>query len=758
MWQTEAHRVLAQRFDSMVGGRTAKQFEPLRVRTVGDAMRLVPRRYLRGAEDSHLKDLRIGEEAAFLADVVKFRNRGNRVEVEVTDGTATVSLTFFIAPRTRSWFPDTLADKLRVGAHGMFVGKVGIFNRMLQLTHPDFVTFDANGVITGSTQRNEMGQIAATSGLIGIYPQTARLRTWTVARTLRGVLEQHLADLPEPLPDRIVEAVDVAALARADHHIDFEPPDGTHLPRLLPALHAVHQPRTVEEAWLGRQRLLFDEAFAVQATMAYRRQAARAVPATPRTPRADGLLAAFDAALPFELTAGQREVSEEIFADLARDHPMQRLLQGEVGSGKTLVALRAMLTVVDSGGQAVLLAPTEVLAQQHYRTIVDQLGNLALGGGLFGQSSATTVTLLSGSMTAAEKRAALLSIASGEAGIVVGTHALLSDSVTFAELGLIVVDEQHRFGVEQRAALNEKAEARPHVLVMTATPIPRTVAITVFGDLEVATLREIPAGRAEVTTTVVPEGHQSRWVGRAWARVAEEVAAGRQAFIVCPQITASDKSSEAARIVTEESAAIEPRNVADLHAELVAGPLAGLRVEQLHGQLQPERKETAMRRFADGEIDVLVATTVIEVGVNVPNASVMVVSDADRFGISQLHQLRGRIGRGSHPGLCLLLTKTSRDSVAAERLLAVAGTRDGFDLAEVDLVQRREGDVLGAAQAGVRSSLRLLRVLDHVELIQQTRVIAENWVREDPDCTEPGVADAVRQLEHTAAGEWLERS
>ncbi|WP_432560507.1 ATP-dependent DNA helicase RecG [Granulicoccus sp. GXG6511] len=758
MWQTEAFRAQAARLETVVGGRTAKLFEPLRVRTVGEAARLVPRRYLQGAEDAHLKDLRVGDEAAFIADVVDFKQHPNRLSAVVSDGTASLSMTFFIPPRGHQWFPGFMAARLRPGQRGLFVGKVGEFRNQLQLTHPDFVTLDANGrIIAGSKKNVEMAELAGRSGLIGIYPATAKLRTWTVASTIQLVLDHLGRELPDPLPEEIVHGVDVTALARADLAIDHEPPEGTRLPDLATAFNWVHRPGTRAEAWLGRQRLLFDEAFGLLATMAYRRRIAMAQPATPRAPKADGLLSTFDARLPFELTAGQQQVGAEILADLARGHPMQRLLQGEVGSGKTLVALRAMLAVVDSGGQAALLAPTEVLAQQHHRTIVGQLGDLAEGGGLFGGEGATSVALLTGSMSAADKRRVLLQIASGEAGIVVGTHALLSEQVTFADLGLVVVDEQHRFGVEQRAALNEKAESKPHVLVMTATPIPRTVAMSVFGDLEVSTLREIPAGRSEVVTRVIAETVTPQWVAATWARVVAEVENGRQAFIVCPKITSGDKTGEGVQVLDEETESIEPRNVTDLHADLVGGPLNGLRVAALHGQLPPEEKDAVMQRFAAGELDVLVSTTVIEVGVDVPNASVMVISDADRFGVSQLHQLRGRIGRGAHPGLCVLLTRAGRESLAAERLMAVAATRDGFALAEADLAQRREGDVLGAAQAGARSGLRLLRVLEHTELIGQARDLAEQWADRDPELRHPGVADAVRQLEENAAGEWLER-
>lgn len=727
MWQTPAYRAFNQPLAEAVGARTAKDLASLKLVTVGDLLRHVPRRYLRGAEDSSLADLKVGEDVAIISTIVDTKVRGaaprQRVECVVSDGRGRVRLTFFGRPGAVSYWARSLPE----GARGLFVGKVGVFRDERQLTHPAFVIFDDEGHITaGSKENQKMARLASRAGLIGIYPATAKMPTWSLVECL-DLVREGLGELPDPLPDEVVAAAGVLPLARA--------------------LDAVHNPESIEQAEAGHERLLFDEAFAIQTAMAYRRRAARAVPATPRRRIPDGLLARFDARLPFELTEGQRVVGEEIFAGLAQTHPMQRLLQGEVGSGKTLVALRAMLAVVDAGGQAALLAPTEVLAAQHHQSIVESLGDL-VGGGLLGEG--TEVVLLSGSMSTAQKKAAMLKIAAGEAGIVIGTHALLADRVQFADLGLVVIDEQHRFGVEQRAALGGKAATRPHELVMTATPIPRTVAITVFGDLEVSTLTEIPAGRSEVTTTVVDELRHPHWVDRAWQRITEEVVQGRQAFIVCPKITASEESS-----AEGES---EARNVTDLYAELTAGPLAGVRCGILHGQLPAAEKDATMARFAAGDLDVIMATTVIEVGVNVPNASVMVICDADRFGISQLHQLRGRIGRGSHPGVCLLLTRAAQDSAAADRLAAVARTRDGFALAEEDLAARREGNVLGATQSGGRSSLKLLRVLEHAGLIEQAREIAENWVAGDPECTHPGVADAVRQVEELAASEWLERA
>ena len=746
-WRTDTFRRLTERLDRVLGDKTAKQFEPLKVRTVRDLMHHLPRRYFSAAELSDLSVLQPEQEVAVVAEVVECRAHNMpsgsyrtakkpRLEARITDHRGSLTLTFFGQPRVITYWQNQLTP----GARGIFAGKVREFNNALQLAHPDFVIVDEDGRMIGGAQRNAAMTSAVSAPLIGLYPQTGKLRTWTIAECARLALET-LEDLEDPLP----------AWLRAEAEVI----------ELLPALRALHQPASRDEIDEGRDRLRFDEAFALQLTMARRRADAAAHGAVPRPRRPGRLLDAFDARLPFTLTAGQLEVGAEIEHELALDRPMQRLLQGEVGSGKTLVALRAMLTVVDAGGQAALLAPTEVLAAQHHRTITRMLGDLAQGGMLGGAEHATRVTLLTGSMTAAQKREALLQAASGEAGVVVGTHALLSTGVQFAELGLVVVDEQHRFGVEQRAALAAKATARPHVLVMTATPIPRSVAMTVFGDLETSVLREVPAGRADVGTVVVDSRRNPGWVDRAWSRVAEEVGAGRQAYVVCARISSTESAGRPGEdeVLDDGTEPLPPAAaVEDLYAELSAGPLTGVRVEVLHGKLPAEDKDAVMRRFAAGETDVLVATTVIEVGVDVPNAAVMVICDADRFGISQLHQLRGRIGRGEHPGVCLLLTAAPDGSLARERLDAVARTRDGFALAEVDLEQRREGDVLGASQSGHRSSLRLLRVLDDADAIAHARDLAERCVAADPQLADPGLADTVELMERQAAGDWLERT
>ncbi|MEV7964671.1 ATP-dependent DNA helicase RecG [Sphaerisporangium sp. NPDC088356] len=690
--------------------KTAKPLESsLNITTVGELLRHYPRRYAERGELTALDALEVDEHVTVVGEVSRLmrrpmRNRsGTWLEVEVVDGKRnTIYLSFF------GKVSHVIESRLKAGTRAMFSGKVGRFGRgeraKWQLNHPEFELFEES--------ESSAAEFAAAP--VPIYPAANGITSWVIRRAI-GIVLDTLGPLPDPLSDEL----------RSRHR----------LPGLADALEAVHRPRDQGDISRARRRLRFDEAFVLQAVLAQRRQAAAAWPATPRPRRDDGLLAGFDGRLPFQLTEGQVEVGEEVAAELARDHPMHRLLQGEVGAGKTVVALRAMLQVVDAGGQAALLAPTEVLAQQHHRSITRMLGDLGTGG-MFG---GTAVTLLTGSMGAAGRRAALLDAASGAAGIVVGTHALLQEHVQFADLGLVVVDEQHRFGVEQRDALREKAGGgRPHVLVMTATPIPRTVAMTVFGDLEVSTLTQLPSGRAPITTHVVPASDKPHFLERTWERVREEVGLGRQTYIVCPRIgdLEGDEGdlSDAAPEAEEERR--PPLAVLEVAPMLADGPLHGLRVEVLHGRLPPDEKDGVMRAFTRGEIDVLVATTVIEVGVDVPNASVMVIMDADRFGVSQLHQLRGRVGRGGLPGLCLLVTDFPAGTPARDRLDAVAATLDGFELSRVDLEQRREGDVLGAAQSGRRSSLKMLRLLRDEEVISAAREEAASLLAGDPELKE----------------------
>jgi ATP-dependent DNA helicase RecG len=568
--------------------------------------------------------------------------------------------------------------------------------------------------------------------IIPVYPAAAGMPSWVIGRSVRQVLSM-LDREDDPMPESLLA--------------------GNGLAGLFDSLHNIHRPQGWAALEAARERLKWDEAMAVQLIFAQRRHSAVSRPSHACPPRAGRILDAFDKQLPFELTAGQREVGERIATDLAAEHPMNRLLQGEVGSGKTIVALRAMLQVVDAGRQAAMLAPTEVLAAQHARSLREMLGGLAKAGELGGAEVATRVTLLTGSMGAKERKQALLDAASGAAGIVVGTHALIQDSVSFADLGFVVVDEQHRFGVEQRDALRSRGagSTSPHVLVMTATPIPRTVAMTVYGDLETSALREMPVGRSPISTTVVPAAEKPAWLDRAWARVAEEAGRGHQAYVVCPRIgdePPSDKSEKR-----------PPLAVLDIAPELAAGPLKGLRIGVLHGRLPADEKDATMRAFAAGKLDVLVATTVIEVGVNVPNATAMVIMDADRFGVSQLHQLRGRVGRGDVPGLCLLVTEALDGTATRERLTAVESTTDGFELSRLDLELRREGDILGAAQSGKRSGLKLLSLLRDEEVIAQAREQAQEIVARDPSLGgHPGLAQMVSDVVDTERAEFLEKS
>ncbi|MGW0703612.1 ATP-dependent DNA helicase RecG [Streptomyces sp. NPDC002867] len=741
-----------------LGAATAKVMaEHLDLHTLGDLLHHYPRRYAERGELTSLSELPLDEHVTVVARVADARvltfnqGRGRRLEVTITDGSGRLQLVFF-GKGVHKPHKDLLP-----GTRAMFAGKVSMFNRRLQLAHPAYELL-----------RGEDGEEAVDSwagALIPIYPATTKLESWKIAKAVDAVLPS-ARDAVDPLPPALRE--------------------GRGLTDLPDALHKIHRPRTKADIEAARQRLKWDEAFVLQVALARRRFADTQLSAVARRPVPGGLLDAFDAKLPFTLTEGQRSVSKEIFDDLATEHPMHRLLQGEVGSGKTLVALRAMLAVVDAGGQAAMLAPTEVLAQQHHRSITEMMGDLAENWGLWrdggppgpkapgesaqkgresgdgralgGSDHGTKVVLLTGSMGAPARRQALLDLVTGEAGIVIGTHALIEDKVQFHDLGLVVVDEQHRFGVEQRDALRSKGKQPPHLLVMTATPIPRTVAMTVFGDLETSVLDQLPAGRSPIASHVVPAADKPHFLARAWERVREEVEGGHQAYVVCPRIGDAEDEKTRKKSAEDEAEKRPPLAVLEVAEQLARGPLAGLRVEVLHGRMAPDDKDDVMRRFAAGDIDVLVATTVIEVGVNVPNATAVVIMDADRFGVSQLHQLRGRVGRGSAPGLCLLVTEMPEASPARARLGAVAATLDGFELSRIDLEQRREGDVLGQAQSGVRSSLRMLAVIEDEEVIAAAREEAASVVRADPELEHlPGLRMALDALLDKEREQYLDK-
>lgn len=725
-----------QPLDRVLGDRTAKAFaRHLALKTVGDLLQHFPRRYSSRGELTPIDQIPLGEAVTVVAEILEVRERrmkgknGSILEVRITDGHGYMSLTFF----NQAW----RAKDLKVGMRGLFAGKIGSYQGKLQLAHPDYELFPDEISDQDAKRWADLP--------IPIYPAASSVTTWAIARAMAVVLDT-LEPIQDELPVEIIEA--------------------NHLMPLAEAIEKIHRPQVHDDWHQARETLKYHEAFVLQSTLVKRRLENQHTKATARISLSGAKLSAFDAGLPFQLTKGQISVGNQIAEDLAKSHPMNRLLQGEVGSGKTLVALRAMLLVADAGGQSALLAPTEVLASQHFKSIEKTLIHT------LGDEGAKSVglTLLTGQMPAAERKRALLQIVSGKAQIVIGTHALIADRVEFMDLGLVIIDEQHRFGVEQREALRLKGKLPPHVLTMTATPIPRTLAVTVFGDLDVSTLTELPGGRQPISSYVVQLA-QGALVARTWQRIAEEVAQGRQAFVVCSRIDEDDPGVD---LIETGGAAEEDPEFLDgtdsMAAEFVKKPkpslasvvtmtqalrnvpsLSGLSIDMLHGRMTTDEKAEVMGRFAAGELDILVSTTVIEVGVDVPNATVMVVLDADRFGVSQLHQLRGRVGRGKHAGLCLLLTAAESGSLALERVEAVAKTSDGFALSEIDLELRREGDVLGSMQSGGRSSLKLLRVIADSKMIQAARAEAERLLAADPTLERhPVLAEVLERIDRAA--------
>lgn len=755
---------LDQRLERVIGKRSASAIEKhLKISTVGGLLNYFPRRYLNRGELTPIDELPVDEEVTLIARVLSnstrkmHSRRGSITDVIITDdaashgrprlasvgpgsGHGTLKITFFSGYRAQA--------ELLPGRRVMFSGKVTRYGTSLGLTNPDFNLLDEDPDMPGADPE----KLAAMP--VPVYPATAKLTSWSIQKVIATLLQTvDLDALPDPLPD---------AVARREKFLP-----------VADAYRLIHRPETKDDWKLAQERLRYQEALVLQAALARRRAQLAAEEATARRPSTDGLLTAFDRQLPFTLTSGQAAVGKTLAAELAQDSPMNRLLQGEVGSGKTIVALRAMLQVVDAGGQAALLAPTEVLAAQHFESIRRTLGTLSrdpmmsadgLLGGL--AENAVQVSLLTGSMPTAARKRALLDAASGTAGIVIGTHALLSDNVVFYDLGLIVVDEQHRFGVEQRDVLRSKANKPPHLLVMTATPIPRTVAMTVFGDLETSILDELPAGRAPISTHVVGLAENPGWAGRIWSRSREEIDAGHQVFVVCPRIGTDDDGDfspgEAEPSATDLAGNGGERELASVTAvveQLQQEPaLAGVPLGPMHGRLDTAVKSAAMEDFTANRTKLLVSTTVIEVGVDVHNATLMVILDADRFGISQLHQLRGRVGRGGLPGTCLLVTSLELGHPSRRRLDAVASTTDGFELSQEDLKLRREGDILGASQSGGRSTLKLLRVLEHEEIIARARQDAQAVVGKDPSLARhPRLAEAIDEYLNPEKEAFLER-
>jgi ATP-dependent DNA helicase RecG len=662
-----------------IGPKREKAFAELGITTVLDLLTHYPRRYIDRTKEATIAELRPGEEGMVLARVDKVSSRMTRtrkrmVTVTVRDHTGRLTCTFFNQPwRERQLSPGTEA---------IFFGKLDVFRGAAQMTNP---VVDLVG--------NKTGRI------IPVYPQSGKadLNTWEIGdAVLESLRKSAHRGIGDPVPSVVLE-----------RH------------RFIPrgqAWHQIHDPQSMADVAEARRRLVFDELLRVQLALVLRKRALEAETKGIVHAEPGALVSQLHARLPFELTAAQRRTIDEIAADMAAPHPMHRLLQGDVGAGKTLVALSALLHAVEGGHQGALMAPTEVLAEQHHRGLRELVSDLTIADDqtLMGERP-VRIELLTNRTTGSERKRLLTDLAAGTVDVVVGTHALIQEGVTFASLGLVVIDEQHRFGVEQRAALREKSDGdlTPDVLVMTATPIPRTAAMTVYGDLDVSILDELPPGRTPITTTWARTSLEETAV---WQHVRDEVAAGRQAYVVCPLI--------------DESETLEVRSAEETYAQLSEGELSGLRLGLLHGRLGAAEKEQVMSLFRQGALDVLVATTVIEVGVDVPNATVMVILDAFRFGIAQLHQLRGRVGRGAQQSYCYLVGEaTTSDGVA--RLEALVASTDGFELAEIDLDLRGEGTIMGERQKG-RNDLKLASLRRDREWVEAAREAAFELVDRDP--------------------------
>ena len=698
-----------------VSERRTAQLAELGIESVLDLVTTYPRRYIDRTRQADVSDLVVGDEAAVLASVQSAHARRARtgravVDVVVRDDTGRLKIVFFNQP----W----RAKQLEAGTEAIFFGKVTEYRGSRQMANPIV------DVVAGVTPGRR------TLRILPVYPASAKagLTSWEISSFVEEALVR-AGDFADPLPDQWRDSLELW------HRTE--------------AFGAIHAPESFEAKDAARRRLVFDELFRLQLALVLRRRAfevnARALhhDVSPREVTgsvADTLVARFLSRLPYELTKAQRRALAVIVADMAGPFPMHRLLQGDVGSGKTVVALAALLAAVQSAHQGALMVPTEVLAEQHMSAVRALLGDLEGPGGMGGGE--VRVELLTSRVKGKARASVLDGLASGDVGIVVGTHALLTEEVAFGSLGCVVIDEQHRFGVEQRATLRSKgADGDPDLLVMTATPIPRTAAMVIFGDLDLTTLDELPPGRKPVTTEWLP-GEGDAGQAPAWERVRSEVAAGHRAFVVCPLVG--------------ESLRVEAKSATEEFERLSAGELSGLRVGLMHGQMAPAAREEVMDRFRAGALEVLVATTVIEVGVDVPEATVMVVESADRFGIAQLHQLRGRVGRGSAASWCYLLGGEEGN----ERLTAVAGSTDGFALAEADLRVRGEGTLLGARQKG-QSDLRLASLTDagDLALLEEARRVAETVVGEDPQLqAHPDLADEVRLLLSEDEGEYLFKS
>ncbi|QRV01565.1 ATP-dependent DNA helicase RecG [Arcanobacterium phocisimile] len=725
---SDAWTTLSRPLERVLGKRSANALAKLGLDTVEDLLNHIPFRIAQRGELLPLDQVAEGESVTVVANVVSSHmrpmnnRRGFILNVTISDGEHDLDLTFFAKHQRPLAFHET---KLSPGTMATFAGTISSYRGRLQLAHPEYEIME-------SLEDLDAAQILRP---VPIYHSTAKVPSWHIHRAVATILDTlSPGDVPDPLPQ------------------DYR--DEHQLISRYDALRAVHQPEDPEQWRAARTRFAHEEAFVLQAALAQRaaQVAQMSAPACP--PRPDGITHAFDQRLPFILTESQLKVGEELRDTLSNSTPMRCLLQGDVGAGKTIVALRAMLQVVDAGHQAVLVAPTEVLAQQHYATMTKMLGELGMAGQLGANENATSVHLLTGSLTASQRRRTLAHLASGAPSITVGTHALFGDQIQLPSLGFVVVDEQHRFGVDQRDKLAHNA----HLLVMTATPIPRTIAMTVFGDLDVAVLdnRE----RSTISTNVVP-AYNDRWMARVWQRAREEVDGGGKVFVVCPRISPTEDDVQA-DLVEQQIDLMERPQMSDVetlsHRLQQLPVLAGLGIGVLHGKMSSAEKTEAMAAFIAGQTQILVSTTVIEVGVDIPEATLMVIMDADRFGLSQLHQLRGRVGRGEKPGLCLAVTGAPDGTLAAERVAAFAATTDGFALAEADVALRSVGDVLGAQQSGTQSSLRFVSVVKDKIIIEHARQGARELIATDPDLTHHrALAIAIADI-NARNREYLEKS
>jgi ATP-dependent DNA helicase RecG len=714
-----------------VGEKRVAALHSLEIDNVFDLLTVYPRRYIDRTKRVDLSDLALGEEAAVFAEVQRVTSRRTRqgrvlVEVTVSDDGGTLKIVFF----NQAW----RERQLTLGVQALFFGKLSDYRDQRQMTNP------VVDVIVGAT--GEERDASRVGRVVAIYPASGKagLTSWEMG----GFVEESLrraGPLADPVPERV----------RAEHDLV----DRTT------SMWGVHLPQDMADVVPARRRLIFDEFLRLQLLLALRRARLEESSAGVRHPidlddldispgelatTSSTLVRRFLAGHRFTLTGAQRRVLGEIAADMSSAMPMHRLLQGDVGSGKTVVALTALLASIDGGRQGALMAPTEVLAEQHLVSIRRDLEHLSIhDDAVLGGERPLSIQLLTGRLRAKERQAVLEGLAAGSVDIVVGTHALLSDDVRFKSLGAVVIDEQHRFGVEQRAALREKGRARsdeevdPDLLVMTATPIPRTAAMVVFGDLDRSVLDEMPGGRVAIITEWARSDDE---VAQCWQRVRDEVAQGRRAYVICPLIEGSDR--------IEATSAVQERD------RLVANELKGLRVGLLHGQMKGPEKEEVMARFRLGSLDVLVATVVIEVGVDVPEASVIVIEDAWRFGLAQLHQLRGRVGRSGDQSYCYLLGEAPSDE-GVRRLEALVASNDGFALAEVDLELRGEGTLLGARQRG-RSDLRLASLRRDEDLLVQARDVALAMVRHGDLGPESEMVDELRLFVDEDEADYLFKS